>query len=344
LNSGSVNGRKDKTLFLILCGLPFPVALVSLVIGPSDSITLGEILSWLFGLMIGFSDEAEPNSVLIRTIVIDVRLPRVLLTFLVGGSLASSGNALQALFRNPLVSPYILGLSSGAAFGAALAMTIAWMPLQPTAFFFGMIAVATAYFMARSRKSVSVVSLILSGVIVSGIFTALLTIVQFLTDPFKLQTIVHWTMGNLHHAGWGKLWSAAPFCLAGVLWLFLFRWRMNVLAMGDDETRAVGLNPEKEKVMILIPATLAASAAIAVAGVIGLVGLVVPHMVRMMLGPDNTRCLPASFMFGGTFLLIVDSISRSIAAFEIPVGVFTTLLGGPFFIFLLRRSKIGWEV
>ncbi len=323
--------------------LPVPVFVLSLFVGPSGAASPADVLSWISSRLFGFVDKGA-NHDLIGTILIDVRLPRVLLTFLVGGCLASAGNSLQALFRNPLVSPYILGLSSGAAFGAALAMTTAWMPLQPAAFAFGILAVGIAYFLARSGKSVSVVSLILSGVIVSGIFTSLLTIVQFLTDPFKLQTIVHWTMGNLHNASWSKLRSASPFCLTGVAWLFLFRWRMNVLAMGDEETRAVGLNPEREKILILIPATLAASASIAVAGVIGLVGLVVPHMVRMMIGPDNTRTLPASFAFGGSFLLVVDSFSRAVASFEIPIGVFTTLMGGPFFIFLLKKAKIGWEV
>jgi len=332
-----------KILIWILYILPFPVILFSLLIGPSDAVRPGTIFPWISNLLFGFPKTFTGDSDLIK-IILNARLPRILLAFLVGGSLSSAGNALQALFRNPLVSPYILGLSSGAAFGAALAMTTPWMPLQPTAFFFGVLAVGIAYFMARSRKSVSVVSLILSGVIVSGIFTALLTIVQFLTDPFKLQTIAHWTMGDLHNARWEELKSLSPFCLVGFSWLFLFRWRMNVLAMGDEETRAVGLNPEREKLLILIPATLVASAAIAVAGVIGLIGLVVPHMIRMMIGPDNTYSLPASFTFGGAFLLIVDSFSRTAVSFEIPIGVFTTLLGGPFFIFLLRRAKIGWEV
>jgi iron complex transport system permease protein len=223
-------------------------------------------------------------------------------------------------------------------------MTIPWLPVQLSAFAFGILAVSISYSLARSRKTVSVVSLILSGVIVTGIFTALLTIVQFMTDPFKLQTIVHWTMGNLHNASWSKLRSGVIGITVGVTGLFLFRWRMNVLALGDEEARAVGLNPERERVLILIPATLAATASIAVAGVIGLVGLAVPHMVRMMLGPDNRHTLPASFTFGGAFLLLVDTFSRTIASFEIPIGVFTTLFGGPFFIFLLKKARIGWEV
>ena len=321
---------------------PLPVLFGSLLLGPSASAEAGKILAWLWGLAFGEGAAGDEES-LVGMIVWEVRTPRILLTFLVGGSLAAAGNALQALFRNPLVAPYILGLSSGAAFGAALALTLPLLPVQPTAFAFALLAVGLAYFLARTRKTVSVVSLILSGVIVTGIFTALLTIVQFLTDPYKLQTIVHWTMGNLHNSSWSKLRSAAPGVTIGVVWLFLFRWRMNVLAQGDEEARAVGLNPERERVLILVPATLAASAAIAVAGVIGMIGLAVPHMVRMLLGPDNRHTLPASFAFGGAFLLLVDTVSRTLAAFEIPVGVFTTLLGGPFFIFLLKKARIGWE-
>jgi iron complex transport system permease protein len=242
------------------------------------------------------------------------------------------------------VSPYILGLSSGAAFGAALAMATAWMPIQVSAFVFGMTAVGLSYFLARTGKAVSVVTMVLAGIVVSGIFTALLTIVQFLSDPFKLQTIVHWTMGNLHNASWAKLKSAGIPILAGVTVMFLLRWRMNVLALGDDETRSVGLNPDREKIMLLVPATLAATASVAVAGVISLVGLVIPHMVRMMIGPDNTNNTPICFTFGGSFLLVVDNFSRTLTAFEIPVGIFTMLIGGPFFIYLLRRSRIGWEI
>jgi iron complex transport system permease protein len=313
-------------------------------VGPSETLSTREALSWLAGNLLGLSPETGVNERLARTILVDVRLPRALLTFLIGGALAAAGTGLQALFRNPLVCPYLLGLSSGGAFGAALALTTPRLPLQPSAFLFGLTAVGLSYVLARSRKRVSTVSLVLSGVIVSGIFTSLLTILQFLTDPFKLQTIVYWTMGNLHNASWMKLRSSAPLILASCTWLFLMRWRMNVLALGDEETRSVGLNPEREKILVLIPATLAASASVAVAGVIGLIGLVVPHMVRMMIGPDNTRSMPASFAFGGAFLLLVDDCSRSLTSFELPVGVFTTLLGGPFFVYLLKRARVGWEI
>jgi len=328
----------------ILYLLPIPVLVLSVFIGPSGAVDSRQILIWLAKTIFSYHQDARINDTLIRAIIWDVRIPRILLAFLVGGALSSSGNALQSMFRNPLVCPYILGLSSGAAFGAALALATSRIPVQLSAFVFGILAVGISFFLARTKKSVSVVTMVLSGIVVSGIFTALLTIVQFMTDPFKLQTIVHWTMGNLHHAGWEKLRSSSLPIIAGMIGMFLLRWRMNVLSLGDDETRAVGLNPEIEKILILIPATMAASASVAAAGIIGLVGLVIPHTIRMMVGPDNTHSLPICFTFGGSFLLIVDNFSRTIASFEIPIGIFTTLIGGPFFIFLLKRLKVGWDI
>lgn len=326
---------------ILVFGLPGPLLVVSLFVGPTDSIAVSDVVQWIRAVM-GLAPFAE-NAHLVQAILCDIRIPRILLTFLVGGSLAVSGATLQAMFRNPLVSPYILGLSSGAAFGAAFAMATARLPVYPSAFFFGMLAVGCSYILGRVGKTVSSVSLVLSGIIVSGIFTAMLTIVQFLTDPFKLQTIVHWTMGNLHNADWRRLMDSSPFLAVGFGGLFLLRWRMNVLALGDQEAWAVGVHPEREKILMLIPATLSASASVAAAGVIGMVGLVVPHMIRMLLGPDNRVGIPACFVFGGGFLLLVDDFSRALTAYELPIGIFTTLVGGPFFIYLLRRSRLGWE-
>jgi iron complex transport system permease protein len=325
---------KEMVFYII----PLPLIVASLFVGPSNVVNTSDIFDWLMrSISLSPMPDAQ-NKQMVEAIVLGVRLPRVLLAFSIGSALTVSGNSFQALFRNPLVSPDILGLSSGAAFGAAIALAFPLLPLQLMAFVFGLLAVGLSYFLALTRKGVSTVSLILGGIIVSGIFTALLTMVQFLTDPFKLQTIVHWTMGNLHNASWSKVRSSALPIFFGIAWLFVMRWRMNVIALGDEETKAVGLNPEKEKVLILIPATFIASASVAVAGMIGMVGLAVPHMVRMMTGPDNTKTQPVSIAFGGSFLLIVDNFSRTITSFEIPIGIFTTLIGGPFFIYLLKKS------
>jgi iron complex transport system permease protein len=324
-----------RIIHILLYILPLPVILASLFIGPSHTATPGAIVDLLL--------KTSDDSYLIKSIIFDVRLPRILLSFLVGGSLAISGCSVQAIFRNPLTDSYILGLSSGAAFGAALALAYAFLPVQLSAFIFGLLAVGLSYFTARKNKNVSIVSLILSGIIVSGIFTALLTIVQFFSDPFKLQSIIHWTMGNLHNANWEKLRSSVIPITVGVFVIFVYRWRLNVLALGDDEAKTVGINPERDKIIILIAATLASSSSVAVAGIIGLYGLMVPHMIRMVTGPDNQQSIPLNFLFGGTFLLIIDDYSRTISSFEIPIGVFTMLLGAPFFIYLMKKTNIGWN-
>lgn len=322
--------------------LPVPVLFASLFVGPSEAAAPAQVLSWLLST-IGLGEGGGDRQVL-ALVLGEVRLPRILLTFCVGASLAVSGVALQAVFRNPLVSSYILGLQSGAAFGAALALATGWLPVQLAAFVFALLAVFFSFFLAKKDGRVSAVTLILSGIVVTGIFTALLTVVQVLSDPFKLQTIVHWTMGNLHTASWPKLADSWWLMAVGCGGLLVLRWRMNVLAQGDDESRAVGLNPEREKAWLLLFSTLAASAAVSVAGVVGMVCLIVPHMVRMLVGADNRLLVPLSCTFGGAFLVLVDNISRSLAAFEIPIGIFTTLVGGPFFIVLLKRAKIGWEL
>jgi iron complex transport system permease protein len=331
---------RTRTLFYLL--LPLPVLFLSLFIGPAGSVAPPGVLEWLMAKLGGGIPPADAALQMVDEVIVNVRLPRVILAFLVGGALTVSGTSLQALVRNPLVAPEILGLSAGAAFGAALALTVSWLPLQPTAFAFGLAAAAFTYFLALSRRGVSIISLVLAGIIVTGLFTALLTIVQIMNDPFKLQTIVHWTMGNLHNAAWSKVRSSILPITAGAVALICMRWRMNVLALGDEETRAVGLNPEREKLLVLVPSVLVASAAVAVAGIIGLVGLAVPHMVRMLVGPNNSKTVPASIAFGGVFLVLVDDLCRAMTSFEIPVGIFTTLIGGPFFIYLLKRAKLGF--
>lgn len=329
---------REKIFYLI----PLPLMLISIFIGPSEIVSPTEVYKWLVNIIFQRHNIDKSHFEIVETVVIDIRLPRIIIAFLVGAALTTSGASLQAMIRNPLVEPYLLGLSSGAAFGAALAMTSLNMPVQLSAFIFGLFAVCLTYFLALRKGEVSILSLILSGVIVSGIFTALLTIVQFLTDPFKLQGIIYWIMGNLHNSSWDSVKSVAVPIISGSLLLFLIRWRLNVISLGDIESKTVGYNPTLLKLMILIPSTLIASASVAVAGIIGMVGLVVPHMIRMMIGYDNKKIIPVSFAFGGSFLLIVDNFSRTISQFEIPIGIFTTLIGGPFFIYLLKRLKQGY--
>ncbi|BAI61148.1 putative iron compound ABC transporter permease protein [Methanocella paludicola SANAE] len=319
---------------------PLPAFVVSLFIGNfglSFNDTLGVIASRLFG--------GGDYPGMYYSVIFDVRLPRILTAMLVGGALAISGAAFQGIFKNPLVDPYILGLSSGAAFGAALSIAVLpALPLEPAAFVFSLIAIGLAYLMARTKGETPVISLVLSGVITSAVFTALLGIIQIQTNEKALQSIVLWIMGSFNASTWSKLGEAWYLIVAGCAVIILLRWRLNVLALGDEEARSVGMNTELYKVAFIVAASLVASASVAIAGIISLVGLIVPHMVRMVIGPDHRLLIPLSFTFGAAFLVIVDDAARAAFGFEIPVSIFTTLIGAPFFIFILRRAKVGgWE-
>ncbi len=287
---------------------------------------------------------AEANSFdMMSNIIYNVRLPRVLLTFLIGAALSTSGSVLQAIFRNPLVDSYVLGISSGAAFGAALGITYAFIPVNVAAFVGGSLAVLLTYFMATSKKQSSIVSIVLSGMVISGLFTAFLAIIQYISNPYKLQAIVQWTMGNLHAASWTELKQTWLPVLIGLLIVFVYRWRINLLALGDDAARAVGVNPNFDKLVLIFCATLMTATTVAAAGIISFYGLFLPHIVRMMVGADNVKSIPGNIFLGGTFLLVIDNLSRALFIFEIPVGIFTMLLGGPFFIYLMKKSNLNWS-
>ena len=339
---GIVRERLGKSLlYIAFLTLPIFAFFISMFIG-SFPVRPEELLDLIASNMLGY-ESGYPE--VYSTVIFQVRLPRILLGMMVGASLSISGAAFQGIFRNPLVSPYILGLSSGAAFGAALCL--AYLPevsVQFAAFFFSLAAVGLTYFMASSKGSTPVVSLVLAGVIVSAVFDSLLAIIQIAVSERALQSIVFWIMGSLGTASWIKIYSAFPLFALGCSVILLLRWRLNVLALGDEEARSVGLNPELYKAIFIIAASLAASSAVAVAGIIGLVVMIVPHMLRMIFGPDHRALIPLSLTFGASFLVLVDDFARAGMGFEVPVGVITTLVGAPFFAYLLRSVRSGgWE-
>jgi len=274
-----------------------------------------------------------------KAIIWDIRLPRVILAGLVGAALSGSGVVLQAIFRNPLVDSYILGISAGAAFGCAITFGfLSFLPIQLMAFIFAVLAVVLAYFTARTQGEVSRLALVLSGVIVSAFFSALVSIVKFLVDPHKLQSIVYWLMGSFSLADWSTVKAAIPGIAFGLLPVFLMRWRLNVISMGEEEAKALGVNIERERALFIAFSTLAVASATSVCGIIGWVGLMVPHLVRMLIGPDHKILLPLSLSAGATFMIMADTLSRTITNFDIPVGIITALTGAPFFIYLMKRS------
>jgi iron complex transport system permease protein len=276
-------------------------------------------------------------------ILFRIRLPRLLLALFAGAALSVSGASLQSLFRNPLVFEFSLGISYGAAFGAALSLVFLGkgFPPQLAAFVFAVLAVLLVLVIAGKSAS-QIVPVLLSGVIVSALFQALLSLVEFFANPYALQSLIFWLMGSLANAVWGDLAVTLPIIVLGIAILILLRWRLNVLSLGEEEARALGVNVKWEKVLVIAVATLTTAAVTSVTGVINWIGLIVPHLVRMMVGPDNRKVIPLSAAFGASLLIVADDIARSAASFEIPIGILTSVVGIPFFIVLLRRSGKAW--
>ena len=333
--------KKATEKFILF--LPLPVFLISLCIG-SYYISVDKIIDLILYKISGytiFNNVIDANSL---SVLFHIRLPRVILSMLVGGSLAVSGTSFQAIMKNPLVEPYTLGLSSGAAFGAALALSFLNVPIQLSAFVFACISVAICYMVASKDGDTSVISLILSGVVISSVFTALLSILQIMIDPLKLQGLIYWIMGSLHTSNWDKVISILPYMLVGFIVIFTLRWKLNILSLGENEAKILGINPQKYKIIFILASTLLASAAVSVTGIISLVGLMVPHVIRMIFGPDNSRLVPLSLCLGASYLAVVDCFSRNLFAFEIPIGIFTTFIGAPYFIVLIRKTRTGgWQ-
>ncbi len=273
-------------------------------------------------------------------------MPRALLGALVGGALGISGAAMQGLFKNPLVSPGILGVSSGAGFGAAVAILLfgATAAVYPFALSFGILAVFLSYLIGRTYNTAPAIMLVLGGVIVSSIFSALISFAKYVADPYEqLPSIVFWLMGSLANAGYRDIFTAGPLIIIGSLGLFLVRWRINVLSMGDKEARSLGVNTRIIKTTVVTGATLATAGAVCVSGTIGWIGLIIPHIGRMLAGNDNRVLIPVSFCLGACFMITVDSLGRILSGSEIPLGILTSLIGGPFFIYLLKKTKAkGW--
>ncbi|MDD3364335.1 MAG: iron ABC transporter permease [Syntrophomonas sp.] len=279
-----------------------------------------------------------------QTLVWDIRMPRAILGALVGGSLAVSGAAFQGLFRNPLVSSGILGVTSGAGFGAALAIILfhATVPIYISAFFFGGLAVLLSFLIGRVYNTTPVIMLVLGGTIVSSVFSALISFTKYVADPTnELPSIVFWLMGSLASARYQDIVIAGIPMLVGIVGLVAVRWRINVLSMGDKEAHTLGINTKVNKGIVIVCATLATAGAVCVSGIIGWVGLVIPHIGRMLVGNDNRVLIPTSLALGACFLILVDNLGRIITGSEIPLGILTALVGGPFFVYLLKSTKGG---
>lgn len=317
--------------------------LFSMTLGKYE-ITLGEIFQYLAATA-GIGSMDNGKYALLSNILLDIRLPRIIAAALIGSALSVSGAAFQAMFINPLVSPALLGVLAGASFGAALGMIASnsWFAVQAGAFLCGFLAVIIALGIARLYQGDRLLMLILGGIISGALFTSLLSIVKYVADPYnQLPAIVYWLMGGLSLAdGKTVLYVSIPIC-TGILCLLLSSRFLNILSMGDDEAKSLGINVTRIRIILIFFATLISALTVVIGGLIGWVGLIIPHVARMLVGPDNRILMPVAALIGAIYLIAVDDVARMLFTVEIPLGIVTSLMGIPFFILVLKNARKGW--
>ncbi len=344
-------GKPTATLTRPRLGFLAPTTFLALVLAV---LSLGALLIGPFPLAPG-----EAVSIILRralgletpgghaeTVLMSIRLPRVTAALLVGAALAAAGACYQALFRNPLVSPDILGVSSGAGLGAVLGIFLA-LPvaaIQLMGFVGGLGAVALVGFVAAAvRTGDRVLILVLAGVVVGALTGAATSLLKVLADPYdQLPAITFWLLGSLAGVKTVDILPALPVVLLGLVPLIVLRWRINVLSLGDEEARALGVAAGRLRVLVIVCATLITASVVAIAGVVGWVGLVIPHVARMIVGPSFGTLLPVAAILGAGYMLIVDTLARTIAPVEVPLGILTAVVGAPFFLWLLARGRRAW--
>jgi len=283
----------------------------------------------------------------VDAVVWRIRLPRIAAAILVGAALAGAGSTYQGLFRNPLVSPDILGVAAGAGLGAVLGifLSLPILLVELLAFVGGLGTVAVVYLIGTAMKGRDpILVLVLAGVAMGTLLGAAIALVKVFADPYnQLPAITFWLLGSLTSVNLPDLYAALPAILIGLVPLYLLRWRMNVMTLGEEEARSLGVNTAVLRFLFIAGATLITSAAVSISGIIGWIGLIIPHMARLITGPEFSRLLPVSMLMGAAYLLLVDTLARTMATIEIPIGVLTAFIGAPFFLWLLASSRRGWQ-
>lgn len=329
-------GRKQR---LWAAGIVVAVLLLSLAaLGMGRfAVSPREVLAVLFpGAFSGV--EISDN---MRKVVLDIRLPRILLALLAGAGLSVAGAAFQALFSNPLATPDTLGVATGASFGAVLGILFGFsvLTVQLFALASGLLAVALVYLVSRQKGGAPMMMMILSGMVISALFSALVSLIKYTADPQDvLPAITFWLMGNMQNATWKALLLGLPFILGGILIIFLFRWKLNAMTLPEEEAAALGIPVRRIRALVVLGATMITASVVSMCGLIGWVGLLIPHIARMIFGGNNKQVVPASIGLGAVFMLVIDTAARCVTASEIPVSILTAVIGAPFFIILLRKT------
>lgn len=326
---------------VVLIMLPIFVAIWCIGIG-RYSISFVDSFAIFFKMLLNDTSSINPQ---VYSVIINIRLPRIILALVCGGGLAVAGTAFQALFTNPLATPDTLGVSSGASFGASLAILLGLpiLGIQGLALLCGLIAVFITYRISVKNGQASIIMVVLSGMVVSSMFGALVSLAKYVADPeVQLPAITFWLLGSLSGVNYKILLFGVPPIIAGIAVIFMLRWKLNLVALPEDEAKSLGVSIRKMRLYIVISATLITGAAVAMCGQVGWVGLLIPHITRMIFGSNNKHVVPASISFGATFMVIIDTIARSATTAEIPISILTALIGAPFFIILLRKTRGIW--
>jgi iron complex transport system permease protein len=341
-----INKRREilrkLSVNVLLILLPGSMFFISFLIGryPASPLEVVKILaSKILPIEKTWSD-------VLNMVIFEIRLPRIIAAMLVGAGLAISGASFQGLFRNPLVSPQILGVTSGAGFGAAIAILL-WdnsFIIQLSALIFGLFAVGMTYGISKMVRGTSTLVLVLAGMAVGAFLSALISLTKYVADPYeKLPTIVFWLMGSLSSVSNREVLVVSVPIIIGMIILLLIRWKINILAMGEEEASSLGIDTKRLTAIIVICCTIITASSVCLSGIIGWVGLFIPHVGRMLVGPDHKALLPACVSIGAFYLLLVDNCARTLIASEIPLGILTAIVGAPFFVYLLRKSGMGWS-
>jgi iron complex transport system permease protein len=344
LKAPDLSGQKLRNRYIILVAALIITVVISITLG-RYAISFEDMMKLIFGWINGSINDVSSKT---YTVFYSFRLPRIIAAFLVGAGLSVAGASYQAVFRNPVVSPDILGASSGSGFGAAIAILLSFnfFFTEVSSFVMGIIAVALTYIIASriGHGDNGTVTLVLTGMVISSVFSAFISLCKYVADPYsKLPAITFWLMGSLAAIVPKKVYFLIIPMLLGMVPLFLIRWRLNVLSFGDEEAKTLGVNTKQLRFIIIVCSTIITAASVTVSGLVGWVGLIVPHLARMIVGHNYKQVIPASILLGGTYLLLVDDVARNVTSSEIPLGILTAIMGGPFFIYLLLRENKGNE-
>lgn len=330
-------GRFTPLAVILMFVLPVVIGLGCICVGRME-IPISDVFKTIGAIFTGQETHVQNYS-----IIVNLRLPRILMAIIVGAGLTCAGNTFQSLFSNPLATPDILGVTSGTCVGAILAIILSCgiLGTQLIALAFGLVSVLFTIKIAGRNKNGSMIYLVLAGVIASSLFNAIGSLLKYTADPQdKLPEITYWLMGSFTSATYQKLLIGSPLIIVGIVIIYLLRWRLNILALSEDEAKASGIDLKKTRMIFILASTLITASAVSMCGQIGWIGLLIPHCARMLVGSNNRYVVPLSISLGASFMILIDTLSRSLTVIELPLSVLTAIIGAPVFILLLNRSKL----